>query len=213
MSPPSAIVPLALVMAASVSVLLAGERTGRRTLVLAAKPTASAAFLAIGCLLARHGDPYGAWVIVALGLCLVGDVLLAFPQAFTAGLVSFLFGHVAYIVAFHTLRPASSWPISWSAPVVVVSVLITGWLMPHLGRMRGPVVAYVAVITVMVWGALSVGLTRPGSARVVAGALLFYLSDLSVARDRFVRRGFVNRAWGLPAYYLGQLCLALSVAG
>ncbi|MGE5236065.1 MAG: lysoplasmalogenase [Acidobacteriota bacterium] len=200
-------------MVVAVVVLLVGERWGRRRLVLAAKPAASAMFLAIGWVLLRPGDPYGAWVLVALVLCLAGDVLLMFPRAFGAGLASFLLGHVAYIVAFHTLRPAASWPIVWSVPIVTASVLATGWLLPHLGRMRGPVVAYVAVITVMVWGALSVGLARPGSTRIVAGAVLFYLSDLSVARDRFVHRGFVNRAWGLPAYYLGQLCLALSVAG
>jgi hypothetical protein len=38
------------------------------------------------------------------------------------------------------------------------------------------------------------------------------LSDLSVARDRFVAPGFVNRAWGLPTYFAAQLLLAASVA-
>jgi uncharacterized membrane protein YhhN len=40
------------------------------------------------------------------------------------------------------------------------------------------------------------------------GALLFYVSDLAVARNRFVAPGFANRAWGLPAYYAGQMLLA-----
>jgi len=31
-----------------------------------------------------------------------------------------------------------------------------------------------------------------------------------VARDRFVAQGFINRAWGLPMYYGGQLLLAYS---
>ena len=46
---------------------------------------------------------------------------------------------------------------------------------------------------------------------VPAGALLFYLSDLAVARDRFVVRRFASRAWGLPAYYLAQVLLALTL--
>jgi len=37
---------------------------------------------------------------------------------------------------------------------------------------------------------------------------LFYVSDLSVARDRFVARAFVNRARGLPAYYAAQVLMA-----
>jgi hypothetical protein len=31
-----------------------------------------------------------------------------------------------------------------------------------------------------------------------------------VARDRFVRHQFLNRAWGLPLYYAAQVLLALT---
>ncbi len=47
----------------------------------------------------------------------------------------------------------------------------------------------------------------------LAGAVSFYVSDLSVARDRFLAPGFSNRIWGLPLYYGGQPLLAWSVAG
>jgi hypothetical protein len=40
------------------------------------------------------------------------------------------------------------------------------------------------------------------------GALLFYLSDFAVARDKFVAPGFWNGAWGLPFYFVAQLNLA-----
>ena len=42
--------------------------------------------------------------------------------------------------------------------------------------------------------------------------MAFALSDLSVARDRFVRPGFANAAWGLPLYFAAQLVIASSVA-
>jgi hypothetical protein len=45
---------------------------------------------------------------------------------------------------------------------------------------------------------------------VMAAAVAFYLSDVSVARDRFVAPGFDNRIWGLPLYYGAQLLFALS---
>jgi hypothetical protein len=33
-----------------------------------------------------------------------------------------------------------------------------------------------------------------------------------VARDRFVRHEFLNRAWGLPLYYAAQLLIATTPA-
>ena len=46
--------------------------------------------------------------------------------------------------------------------------------------------------------------------RIALGATAFFLSDIAVARNRFVAPGFTNRAWGLPLYYVGQVLLALS---
>ena len=71
-------------------------------------------------------------------------------------------------------------------------------------------IAYIVVITAML--ALAVGCWgRPAGGLRLAGATAFYLSDLAVARNRFVAPGPVNRAWGLPLYYGGQALLALSV--
>jgi uncharacterized membrane protein YhhN len=67
----------------------------------------------------------------------------------------------------------------------------------------------------MLSGAWSVfvdsGLTTSGRIMVVGGALLFYISDLFVARDRFIKKEFLNRLIGLPLYYAGQFILAFSV--
>jgi hypothetical protein len=40
---------------------------------------------------------------------------------------------------------------------------------------------------------------------------MFYLSDLAVARERFVSSTFWNRAWGVPLYFGAQLVLASTV--
>jgi uncharacterized membrane protein YhhN len=63
----------------------------------------------------------------------------------------------------------------------------------------------------MVWGAAAVTAAGRGPWFLAAGAVLFYLSDLAVARDRLVVKRFASRAWGLPAYYAGQLLLALTI--
>ena len=50
-----------------------------------------------------------------------------------------------------------------------------------------------------------------GNPWILVGAVLFYLSDLAVARERFVVRSFWNGAWGSPMYFVGQVVLALTV--
>jgi uncharacterized membrane protein YhhN len=201
-------VALIAVVALAAGALVAAELRGQRGLGVGAKATASVGFLLLGVSRAHLATPYDAWVVVALVLCLAGDVLLALPRGLAAGLGCFLVGHLAYAAAFSTLVPFGAW--SWPAAAIAIpSVAAAVWLWPHLGRMRVPVLAYIVVITVMVWGALSVAGRAPWMA--VAGALLFYLSDLAVARDRFVVRCFASRAWGLPAYYTAQVLLALTL--
>jgi len=46
---------------------------------------------------------------------------------------------------------------------------------------------------------------------VFSGASRFYISDLFLARDRFVKKEPANRFIGLPLYYIGQFLLAFSV--
>ncbi len=75
--------------------------------------------------------------------------------------------------------------------------------------MKRPVDVYIVVITLMV--ATAFAASRVGApTTVLAGAIAFYLSDLSVARDRFVCSTFTNRLWGLPLYYVAQLLLGSS---
>jgi uncharacterized membrane protein YhhN len=81
--------------------------------------------------------------------------------------------------------------------------------------MKVPVLVYVMAITVMISGAWSVlgdfYLTGLGQIMVFVGAVCFYVSDVFVARDRFLKKKFINRLIGLPLYYSGQFLLAFSV--
>jgi uncharacterized membrane protein YhhN len=199
---------LAAIMAVGVLALLFGEADRRRPVVVVAKPLASSCFVLVGGLALAGGDRFGVWIVAGLVLCLGGDLLLLRAHTFLAGLVSFLLGHLAYVAACASRLAVRRW---WAAPLLplaLAAVLVLVWLWPHLGRMRVPVVAYVAAISVMVWGAVAVVVDGVAPLRLAVGAGLFYLSDLAVARNRFVSPGFVNRAWGLPLYYAGQLLIA-----
>ena len=78
-------------------------------------------------------------------------------------------------------------------------------------RLQRAVDAYIVVISGMVVLAAGTALFRPGYEIVVA-AVSFYLSDLSVARDRFLNAGFGNRLWGLPLYYAAQHVFVASLS-
>jgi uncharacterized membrane protein YhhN len=161
-------------------------------------------------------EPFTRNLKVGLILCLGGDVFLALPGVkwFRAGLGAFLLGHGFYILAFQGLVPFSGWLSPMDILILAVSLGACRWLWPHLGAMRIPVLAYVTVITLMVFGAWTVlqepGLPTPGKVLIFWGAILFYLSDLAVARDQFIKKGFSNRLIGLPLYYTGQFLLAFS---
>ena len=201
----------ASIMAGAVISLLRAIRVEDRTEEVFSKTAASVAFVILGAVRWSSGDIVGGWIVAGLALCAVGDVLLLGKRTFDVGLLAFLLGHVLYVAGFHAALPVGRWSWLVLAPLLIVSGGAARWLWPHLGRRRISVLAYVVVISAMVWGGVSVyaGGILPWTA--AAGALLFYLSDLAVARQRFVHESFVNRAIGLPIYYFGQLLLALTI--
>ncbi len=146
-----------------------------------------------------------------------GDVALMFRgrKSFLAGLVLFLIGHVAYVVACAQVLGPENWLTGWIAVGIVFGGTVLAYLWSHLGSMRIPVITYTVVIMAMLVGAISVwrgdtALSDRASALLVIGAAVFAGSDVGVARQRFVVESFANRAVGLPAYYCGQLCIAWS---
>jgi uncharacterized membrane protein YhhN len=201
-----------LCTAAAVIGLLIAERANARRGVAVAKTLASLGFLSAAWAAGAMGSLYGRVILVGLVLCFFGDVLLI-PKSrscFLAGLASFLIGHLAFAAA--CVVRGVDWPVAALSAVVLAipAIAVARWLGPHVdAKMRAPVLAYIVAITVMV--ALAAGSFRyRASWLLAAGAFGFYLSDLSVARDRFVAQGFVNRLWGLPLYYAAVLLLAAS---
>jgi uncharacterized membrane protein YhhN len=127
-----------------------------------------------------------AWTVAALVLCLAGDVFLMLPRdMFVAGLASFLVGHVLFIAAFIAARGDDPlWALTIAMAVVALAISARPVLrgaVAHDPRLRAPVVAYMAVIGVML--ATS---ALPESRWAIAGAATFVLSDSILARNRFV---------------------------
>jgi len=204
-----------LLCAVALAGLLWAEWRGSRRGLWLAKPLASMAFIWAGVAAGAPDSTYGQWVLAGLVLCLLGDVLLIpldRPAVFRAGVFAFLLGHVAYSAAFVT-QPLDGFGLAGGAILLAVVVFgVLRWLGSSLpAGMVWPVRAYLVVIGVM--STLACGVTAAGGPWAVAvGALAFTASDVSVARDRFVRHEFLNRAWGLPLYYGAQLLIASTPA-
>jgi uncharacterized membrane protein YhhN len=202
---------LAVAMAFPVTGLLVAALRETRAWYLVLKPLASVLFVVAGALFLPLPEKPAVLLLVGLVLSFVGDVLLI-PKGrkltFLLGLGFFLCAHVAYGIAF-LVRGVDGKGVAIAGAVLVGAAipLARGWLLPHVqGAMRPPVLGYVAAITAMV--ALSAGAFAAGARLTLPlGAFVFYLSDLCVARERFVARSVWNGVVGLPLYYASQLLL------
>ena len=189
---------------------LRGFRAGRFLF----KPLAASAFIWLALSLGATDSLYGQWLLAGLVFCLMGDLLLMPDHAgsFLAGLCAFLIGHLLYVIAFLQLGDAWKIMLLAAVPALLLLVLSTRWLMPHVPtEMKLPVRSYIVVITGML---LAAGLTgnQPAGLLVITGAWGFALSDLAVARQRFVLPAPVNGLWGTPLYFGSQMLLAGSLA-
>jgi len=189
-------------------------RVGWLEMAATAKLSASIGFLATainaGCLRQRVGQI----VFAGLVLSFLGDMFLIgrSQRSFLLGLASFLLAHVAYITAFITAGINRKWVLRAAVPVIAISAMVLLWMSPHVAPyLATPVYIYTAVISLMVIAAF--GARGAGASKlIVAGALMFFVSDLSVAAQRILQSEFPTYIWGLPLYYAGQIAIALGVA-
>jgi uncharacterized membrane protein YhhN len=216
-------IPMTLLCGFAVAVLVLGEYLDNDRIRFTAKPLASLAFILIG-VFALMDDPsieeFEIATLIGLVLGALGDIALLSEHGFLAGLGSFLLGHLAYVVAVGTYLPPRTWLAAagpYAALPAVVGLGALAYLWPKLGKLRVPVIFYVLVIIAMVISAIALvrsdilDMHHDRRELFAAGAVLFFISDLSVARDKFVAPGFANRVWGLPVYYGAQVLIAWSL--
>jgi uncharacterized membrane protein YhhN len=120
----------------------------------------------------------------ALALGGAGDVALLGhgESAFTAGLASFLAGHLAWIAALRQ-RPGGGYLRARPAlavPHVAAFGAMNAYLWPRTGQNRVPVLVYSAALLAMSLTALD-----SGSPRTAAGGALFLASDTLLALEKF----------------------------
>lgn len=184
----------------------------RRSVEMVAKPLTLVALISVAITLEPTDSTMRAWFVVALVLCLAGDVFLLFEEKFFVfGLASFLVGHLAYVGGFVSSGDAQAIGAALGAGLVIGLIITIG--RPILEAVRAnepeltvPVSVYMAVISLMVVSAVATKNTL-----AIAGALLFYASDACIAWNKFIEEQPLGRLTIIVTYHLGQVGLVLSL--
>ena len=134
-----------------------------------------------------------------------GDVLLDLDY-FVPGLLSFLVAQIIYSTLFIRYFAAWNQRIVVSLLLIAFSLAMSILLWNTAGEMRLPVLVYLVVITTM-------GLTANASTiqGVLAGAVIFMISDSLIAINRFVVPLPASDWLIMISYYLAQFYLVSSV--
>ena len=206
---------LAMICGVAVALLLFAEAKGRPRLRAASKLTAAAAFIGLALAGDALGSAVGCLILAGLVLCAAGDAFLLSARAgpFLAGMGAFAAGHAFYIAAFIAGGVRLGPGVCAASALALVFVGAFFLVMrSRLGAFLPFVAAYCAIISAMLIASFAhVAAEAPAGGVRALAAVGFALSDISVARDRFVRPDLSNRLWGLPLYFATQCLFAISV--
>ncbi len=125
------------------------------------------------------------YILAALVFSAAGDIFLALDDDgnyFVPGLGSFLIAHIFYTIAF--AQSAAFQPLSLIPILVILTlgVFVTWRIWDGLDNLKIPVVLYILVSMVM---GFSAAVHAPISWTLIAGSIIFMLSDSVIALDKF----------------------------
>ncbi|XP_048377616.1 lysoplasmalogenase-like protein TMEM86A isoform X1 [Stegostoma tigrinum] len=159
--------------------------------------------------------PYAKKVLVALLFSALGDVFLTWGDQgfFIHGMLMFGISHLLYTWAFG-LRPLRLW--------IALMLLLLGviYYVAVYSYLRGPMIyamaGYVVVLGLMSWRALARAACSSydrtwGRSCTAVGAVIFIMSDLLLAIDRFCFTVPHARAIVMSTYYGAQMLISLSI--
>lgn len=138
------------------------------------------AALAMAAFPQGQGTPWAFWFFV---LCTIADALLEI--SFVPGMLVFGAGHVCLIVWLWGLATPSWWSLALWVAVYILTALLFRKELPTLGKLTAPFLLYPALLG----GSLALGLPLVFLLGwewwpVALGTLLFYISDMLVAKNQ-----------------------------
>jgi uncharacterized membrane protein YhhN len=175
-----------------------------------AKPATLVALIGVAVALHPFDGRVRAAMVAGLVLSLGGDVFLLLSEKwFIAGLATFLLGHIAYVVGLQLAPTSLPWSLVGLAVVAVAIAtvgrrVVSGVAGGEHRSLAVPVIAYLVVISAMVVSAFG---TQGGWA--IGGAMLFYVSDATLAWNRFLEQRRFGPLGVMTTYHLGQAGLVV----
>jgi uncharacterized membrane protein YhhN len=162
----------------------------------------------LGLMLGAIGD-----VCLNLRFLLVGHAKVIFPF----GIGSFLLGHIFYLIALIGLDPTA---LLLAAPVAaIVSYAMIRFILARVevsGANKVFGIVFLCVVLLMACASVALfalDVQNPGRAVFAAGALLFAASDVLLVLNQFGKKAYpALRPLNLSLYYLGQVCICLTIA-
>lgn len=157
-----------------------GLYTDNYALRMAAKPIPLLALI----VLLKPDSKFKQFIFFGLIFSLFGDVLIeSSSDMFVFGLLAFLIGHIAYIIAFSRRnRQGFLFPLVF---ILAFGVGFYWFLYPGLNEMAIPVLLYILVILMMVWRAIAQRKFNKYAIFAVVGSLFFTFSDSIIAINKF----------------------------
>lgn len=184
---------------------------GRMKESLAAKCAGSflavgSAALAMAAFSQGPGTPWAFWFFV---LCTIADALLEIN--FVPGMLVFGAGHVCLIAWLWGLATPSWWSLALWVAVYILTALLFRKELPTLGKLTAPFLLYPALLG----GSLALGLPLVFLLGwewwpVALGTLLFYISDMLVAKNQLAHW---DDTWQKPIMVLYWAALYLISMG
>lgn len=191
------------------------------------KGLAASFFVILGAVMYRNNpSSYGFLIVLGLLLGMLGDIFLearmciegkSSNKVFAVGILSFLAGHILYIVSL--LKTNSS---AWWIALIICAVLSLCAIPPLMKKISAPSAGlkffgyvYLTIVIAMMSSAVAV-LVKSGAMiwniLFVIGSVFFVVSDFIMIYNSFgPKKTKVLRATNLLTYYAGQVIIALTV--
>ena len=178
------------------------------------KPVAALSFVFISFKLGALESGYGRLILFSLALCAVGDILLLNRKlkiSFFCGMLVFAIAHLLFSLSFiksSTFDFASL--VTFLLLIMILGCINFMYLLPRMPHKFKPfILLYGLAIFMMITSAYTFMYEQK---LILIAAIFFVLSDIFVAKDRFIKRSTKNALLITPLYFAAQGLFAFSVS-
>ncbi|MDC0880443.1 lysoplasmalogenase [Hellea sp.] len=178
------------------------------------KPLASLCFIFISLKYGALESTYGYLILISLILCALGDVLLLNRKLripFFCGMFVFAIAHLLFSIAFFRNNTFDFTSLFLFLPLLFILAGVNFlYLLPKIPQsFKLFVILYSWAIFIMITSAYIFMYEKKA---ILLAATLFVLSDIFVAKDRFIKRSTKNTFLITPTYFAAQGLFAFSVS-